>query len=128
MLMDISEHNEELKYLLQNLSAESDEIQGLSLVSVQGLPIVSLLDTAINDSLVSAMAAAIESVGERAAEELKRGKLRRIMMDGDAGQMILTQAGEHAILVALVRKDASLGVIFMLIDSCVKKIAKILDT
>jgi len=126
--MEISEHNEELKYLLQNLSAESDEIQGLSLVSVQGLPIVSLLDTSINDSLVSAMAAAIESVGERAAEELKRGKLRRIMMDGEAGQMILNQAGEHAILVALVKKDASLGVIFMLVDSCVKKISKILDT
>jgi uncharacterized protein len=116
--------------LLQNLTAESDEIQGLTLVSVQGLPIVSLMDEALTaaESLTSAMAAAIQSVGERAAEELKRGKLRRIMLDGDNGEMIMTAAGEHAILVALVKKDASLGVIFMLIDSYVKKISKILDT
>lgn len=107
--------------------AESDEIQGLSIVSVQGLPIVSLMDSSVNDGIVSAMAAAIQSVGERAAEELSRGKLRRIMLDGETGQMIMNQAGEHAILVTLVKQDSSLGVIFMLIESFSRKIAKILD-
>jgi predicted regulator of Ras-like GTPase activity (Roadblock/LC7/MglB family) len=107
--------------------AETDEIQGTSIVSVQGLPIVSLMDESINEGIVSAMAAAIQSVGERSADELKRGRLRRIMLDGEEGQMIMNQAGEHAILVTLVRKDASLGVIFMLIDSFSRKIAKVLD-
>jgi predicted regulator of Ras-like GTPase activity (Roadblock/LC7/MglB family) len=126
-VIPISEHVDELRYILQNLMAESDEIQGLSVVSVQGLPIVSLMDSSVNDGIVSAMAAAIQSVGERAAEELARGKLRRIMLDGETGQMIMNQAGEHAILVTLVKQDSSLGVIFMLIESFSKKIAKILD-
>jgi hypothetical protein len=123
----MSEHNDELRFLLQNLQAESDEIQGLSLISVQGLPIVSIMDESISETLTSAMAAAIQSVGERAADELKRGKLKRILLDGDQGDLLLTAAGEHAILVSLVIRDASLGVIFMLIDSAIKKISKILD-
>ena len=61
------------------------------------------------------------------ADELKRGKLKRILLDGDQGNLLLTAAGEHAILVSLVIRDASLGVIFMLIDSAIKKISKILD-
>jgi predicted regulator of Ras-like GTPase activity (Roadblock/LC7/MglB family) len=85
------------------------------------------MDNEINDGIVSAMSAAIQSVGERAAEELKRGKLNRILLDGDEGHMIMNQAGEHAILVTLVKKSASLGVIFMFIDSYSRKISKMLD-
>jgi hypothetical protein len=124
----MSEHNDELRFILQNLQAESDEIQGLSIISVQGLPIVSIMDESISETLTSAMAAAIQSVGERAADELKRGKLKRILLDGDQGTLILTAAGEHAILVSLIVKEAAVGVIFMLIDSAVKKIGKVLDS
>jgi len=49
------------------------------------------------------------------------------MLEGEMGQMILSQAGEHAILVTLIEKEAALGIIFMLIDSAVRKIAKLLD-
>lgn len=124
----MSQHIEELKYIMQSLMAESDDIEGLTIVSVQGLPIVSLFnDPDINESLVSAMAAAILSVGQRASEELKRGTMARTLIQSDKGQLILTQAGKSAILVTLVKKDAGLGIIFMLIDSTIKKIAKLLD-
>ena len=127
MLIEISEHIDDLRYILQNLAAESDEVQGSTIVSVQGLPIVSSFNDDINDSLVSAMAAAILSVSDRAAEELRRGKLKRLILEGEEGQMILTQAGEHAILVTLIEKEAGLGIVLMLVDSTVRKISKILD-
>jgi predicted regulator of Ras-like GTPase activity (Roadblock/LC7/MglB family) len=85
------------------------------------------MDESINEGIISAMAAAIQAVADRAADELKRGQLRRILLEGHKGLMIMNQAGEHAILVTLVEKDASLGVIFMLIESCSRKIAKILN-
>lgn len=85
------------------------------------------MDSEISETLTSAMAAAIQSVAERAAEELKRGTLKRVMLDGDNGNLLMTAAGQHAILVSLIAQNASLGVLFMLIDSYVKKIAKILD-
>ncbi len=124
----MSEHISDLKYILQGIMAENDDIEGMTIVSVQGLPIVSLFnDTTINDSLVSAMAAAILSVGERASNELKRGKMKRTLIESDQGQLVLTQAGDSAILVTLVKKDAGLGIVFMLLDSAIKKIVKLLD-
>jgi predicted regulator of Ras-like GTPase activity (Roadblock/LC7/MglB family) len=112
---------------METINAENFEIQGSTIVSTQGLPIVSLLDKSVNDGIISAMSAAIQSVGMRAAEELKRGKLKRILLEGDEGTMIMTAAGENAILVTLAQKDASLGVIFMLMESLAKKVAAILD-
>ena len=123
-----SQHIDELKYVLQNAMAETEDIEGFAIVSVQGLPITSLFnDPEINDSLVSAMAAAILSVGESATTELKRGSMKRALIEGDMGQMILSQAGDHAILVSLLKEGASLGLIFMLIDSTIRKIVKLLD-
>ena len=122
-----SDHLNKLKYLLETISAENDEIQGSTIVSTQGLPIVSLLEKGANDGIISAMSAAIQSVGVRAAEELKRGKLKRILLEGDQGTMIMTAAGPNAILVTLAQKDASLGVIFMLMESLANKIAAILE-
>ncbi len=125
----MSEHIEDLRYILQGLMAENDDIEGATIVSVQGLPIVSLFnDTNINESLVSAMAAAILSVGERASNELKRGKMKRTLIESDQGQLILTQAGKNAILVTLVKKGAGLGIIFLLLDSAIKKIIKTMES
>ena len=73
------------------------------------------------------MAAAILSVGERASTELKRGKMKRTLIESDEGQLVLTQAGDSAILVTLVKKGAGLGIVFMLLDSAIKKIVKLLD-
>ena len=120
---------EELRFLLQELTADNEYIQGTLIVSVQGLPICSLFnDRTINESLVSAISAAILAVGERAAEELKRGNLNRTLIEGDDGFMILTQAGEHALLVTLASKQARLGIIFMQIGSVVKKIINVLES
>ena len=106
----MSEHISELQYIIQNVIAENGDIEGLSVVSIQGLPICSCIaDENINESLISAMSAAILSVSERAAEELHRGTLMRNMIDCDAGMLIISQAGESAILVSLVKKDAGLG-------------------
>jgi uncharacterized protein len=123
-----STHVDDLKFILQDLAAENEDIQGSTIVSIQGLPIASVFnDRAINESLVSAMSAAILAVAESAAKELKRGTLKRTMIEGEEGNMILTQAGDHALLVTLVSKNAGLGIIFLLIDSVRRKIAKILD-
>ena len=87
----MSEHNDELRFLLQNLQAESDEIQGLSLISVQGLPIVSIMDESISETLTSAMAAAIQSVGERAADELKTRKVKTYFTRWGSRQFIINR-------------------------------------
>ncbi|MHA1146922.1 MAG: roadblock/LC7 domain-containing protein [Promethearchaeota archaeon] len=73
------------------------------------------------------MSAAILSVSERAVEELSRGDLKRILIEGADGTIILSKAGENAILATLCSADASLGMIFLNIQAVSKKISELLD-
>lgn len=123
----MSENISELIDLLRRMEAVNADIQGSAIVSVQGLPICSVLARDVNDGIVSAMSAAILSVSERAVEELARGDLKRILIEGVDGIIILSKAGENAILCTLAKSDASLGMVFLNIQSVSKKIAELLD-
>jgi len=123
----LSENIAELTDLLRQMEAVNPDIQGSAIVSVQGLPICSALARDINDGIVSAMSAAILSVSERAVEELARGDLKRILIEGVDGIIILSKAGENAILCTLAKSDASLGMVFLNIQSVSNKIAELLD-
>lgn len=123
----MSENISELIDLLRRMEAVNSDIQGSAIVSVQGLPICSVLARDVNDGIVSAMSAAILSVSERAVEELARGDLKRILIEGVDGIIILSKAGENAILCTLAKSDASLGMVFLNIQSVSKKIAESLD-
>ncbi len=123
----MSENISELIDLLRKMEAVNSEIQGSAIVSIQGLPICSVLARDINDGIVSAMSAAILSVSERAVEELSRGDLKRILIEGLDGIIILSKAGSNAILCTLAKSDASLGMVFLNIQSVSRKIAELLD-
>ena len=123
----MSENISELIELLRKMEAVNADIQGSAIVSVQGLPICSVLARDVNDGIVSAMSAAILSVSERAVEELARGDLKRILIEGVDGTIILSKAGTNAILATLTSAQASLGMVFLNIDSVSKKISELLD-
>jgi hypothetical protein len=123
----LSENIAELTDLLRQMEAVNPNIQGSAIVSVQGLPICSALARDVNDGIVSAMSAAILSVSERAVEELVRGDLKRILIEGVDGIIILSKAGENAILCTLAKSEASLGMVFLNIQSVSNKIAELLD-
>ncbi len=123
----MSENISELIELLRKMEAVNADIQGSAIVSVQGLPICSVLARDVNDGIVSAMSAAILSVSERAVEELARGDLKRILIEGVDGIIILSKAGSNAILATLTKAEASLGMVFLNIQSVSQKIADLLD-
>jgi len=123
----LSENIAELTDLLRKMEAVNSGIQGSSIVSIQGLPICSVLARDVNDGIVSAMSAAILSVSERAVEELARGDLKRILIEGDEGIIILSKAGKNAILCTLAKSEASLGMVFLNIQSVSNRIADLLD-
>jgi predicted regulator of Ras-like GTPase activity (Roadblock/LC7/MglB family) len=53
------------------------------------------------------------SLGERIASELGRGSLEQVYIKGQQGYVILMAVGEEAVLTALAREQAKLGLIFL---------------
>lgn len=98
---------------LRDLQETTPEIEASAVVSVDGLPMASSLPPNVEEDRVSAMSAAMLSLGERISNELGRGALDQVYIRGDAGYVILMSVGEGAVLTTLVREGAKLGLIFL---------------
>ena len=98
---------------LRDLQASSPDIEASSVVSVDGLTIASALPQGVEEDRVAAMSAAMLSLGERIASELGRGSLEQVYIKGESGYVVLMSVGEEAVLTALAREQAKLGLIFL---------------
>jgi len=98
---------------LQNMQAAAPDIEASAIVSVDGLIMASALQQGVEEDRVSAMSAAMLSLGERISSELGRAGLEQVYIKGDAGSIVLTSVGEEAVLTALARQEAKLGLIFL---------------
>ncbi len=98
---------------LESMRAASPDIIASAVVSVDGLIMASALPSDVEEDRVSAMSAAMQSLGERIASELGRGALDEIYIRGDEGFVLLAGVGEEAVLTALTRQEAKLGLIFL---------------
>jgi len=101
-------------------------IEGASLVSMDGLPISSILPPGAEEDKVAAMSAALLSLSERVVEELKKGKLEQITIKGDHGYIVITGIKEDAVLTTLTSEEAKLGLIYMEIKKAKEKLESIL--
>jgi predicted regulator of Ras-like GTPase activity (Roadblock/LC7/MglB family) len=98
---------------LRDMQAASPDIEASAVVSVDGLIIASALPSDVEEDRVSAMSAAMLSLGERISGELGRGTLEQVYIRGNSGYVILTSVGQEAVLTALAREQAKLGLIFL---------------
>ncbi len=128
-LFDISFESKqtELKNILKELEMNIREIEAAAVVSIEGLPIAASLPDDIEETMLAAMTASMLSLGERVSQELKRGNLEKIFVEGSNGFVISTAAGPNAVLAVSARKDAKLGLIFLDMQQAAQKIAQLLS-
>ncbi|MGQ9600426.1 MAG: roadblock/LC7 domain-containing protein [Anaerolineae bacterium] len=104
---------EQMMIRLKDLQHSTPDIEASALVSVDGLIIASALPPDVEEERVSAMSAAMLSLGERIAGELGRGTLEQVYIRGANGYVILSAVGEEAVLTVLARQEAKLGLVFL---------------
>ena len=104
---------EDMVKRLREMQATTPEIEASAVVSVDGLTIASALPTDVEEDRVSAMSAAMLSLGERIANELNRGALDQVYIHGDNGYVILSAIGTEAVLTAMAKEKAKLGLVFL---------------
>jgi predicted regulator of Ras-like GTPase activity (Roadblock/LC7/MglB family) len=105
--------NELMADRLRDLQAGTPDIEASAIVSVDGLVMASALPATVEEDRVSAMSAAMLSLGERIASELERGSVDQVYVRGDNGYVILMAVGTEAVLTALAREGARLGLVLL---------------
>jgi predicted regulator of Ras-like GTPase activity (Roadblock/LC7/MglB family) len=111
---------------LRDLQVSTPDVEASAVVSVDGLIMASALPTGVEEDRVAAMSAAMLSLGERIASELGRGSLDQVYVHGDKGYVVLMSIGEEAVLTALAREEAKLGMIFLEMRRAVEDLSKLL--
>jgi predicted regulator of Ras-like GTPase activity (Roadblock/LC7/MglB family) len=110
---------------LRDLQASSPDVEASAVVSVDGLTMASALPGDVEEDRVSAMSAAMLSLGERIASELGRGKLDQVYIRGEIGYVVLMAVGLEAVLTVLARQQAKLGLLFLDMRRAADDLAKL---
>ncbi|MHA1961912.1 MAG: roadblock/LC7 domain-containing protein [Candidatus Thorarchaeota archaeon] len=110
----------ELDTILRNLEQNCDLV-GSALVSDKGQMICSSLPEDAEEKAVSAMAAAILSIGNRVGVILDVGMMKSTLIDGIEKSVILKGIG-RILLVGIAPSDSEIGLIDFEVSKTVEKV------
>ncbi|MHA1608299.1 MAG: roadblock/LC7 domain-containing protein [Candidatus Freyarchaeota archaeon] len=117
---------EELEKVLKVMESSDPDIEASAIVRADGLVMASALPKSADEGLIAAMSAAILNIGARALEELAKGELEKIIVSGDKGDITIVGIGKEAVLSAITRPGANIGLTLVEMGRARDKIMEIL--
>lgn len=114
-----------LNSILNELNGTSADIEASGVVSTDGLMMASQMPAELDEDRVGAMSAAMLSLGDRTAQELSRGNLEQVLIKGESGYVLMTGAGDEAVVTVMAKPKAKLGLIFLDVKRAAENIAKL---
>ncbi|MGQ9720314.1 MAG: roadblock/LC7 domain-containing protein [Candidatus Jordarchaeum sp.] len=102
------------------------DVQASAVVRTDGLVMASALPKDADEGLIAAMSAALLNIGNRAVSELDRGELDKVIVSGTKGDTILRGVGSEAVLSAITKAGANMGLILVEMKRTGDKIADLL--
>ena len=114
----------QLQDILRNFQVTTPGVLGAGVISADGFAIASELPQSVEERRVAAMAAAMLALGEQTTQEFEHGNLERVFVEGKDGTTIIMSASPEAVLCAVTRKDARLGLVFLQMDRAAANIRK----
>jgi len=107
------EPGKSLRPLLRSFNSASDDIEASAVISTDGLSMAWVLDENVDSDRFGAMCASLLALATRAAEEISRGKLKQVLIEGESGSMLLVYAGNDAVLAVATKPTINLGKVFI---------------
>ena len=103
----------ELEGLLKTMEDADSDIESSAIVRTDGLVMASALPKGADEGLIAAMSAALLNIGNRAVAELARGDMDKVIVSGSRGDIILRGVGAEAVLSAITKPGANLGLLLV---------------
>ncbi len=101
------------------------EVDGAAIVTEKGQMVAHSLQSGTDEKSISAMGAAILSIGTRVGSVLAAGRPKGIMIDGSKSSIILRHIGTM-VLISLAPAGSKIGLIDFELDKAAEKIAGLL--
>ncbi len=117
-----------VRSVLRELNASAVDIEASAAITTDGFIIGSVLDKAVDEDRFAAMCASLLALAERAAEEIGRGKMKQVLIEGSTGLMLLVHAGNDAVLAIAAKPTVNLGMVFIEARKQAAKIHNVLSS
>jgi predicted regulator of Ras-like GTPase activity (Roadblock/LC7/MglB family) len=102
-----------LRPILRELNASSGDIEASAVITSDGLALAWVLDESVDKDRFAAMCASLLALADRAAQEISRGDLQQVLVEGEKGTMLLVHAGRDAVLAVAAKPTVKLGMVFL---------------
>lgn len=102
-----------LRPILRALNGQSADIEASAVISGDGFTLAAVLGEDVDPDRFGAMCASLLALADRAAQEIARGTLKQVLVEGERGTMLLVQAGPEAVLAVAARPTMNLGMVFL---------------
>ena len=120
-------HASALRSVLRELNSSSTDIEASACISSDGYNIASVLGQGVDPDRFGAMCASLLALAHRAAQEIQRGNLKLVLVEGEQGIMLLVQVGPDAILAVAAKPGKNLGMIFLESRKIAQKLLGVLE-
>lgn len=114
-----------LKPILRKLNSTSQNIEASAVMSRDGLAMASALERDVDPDRLGAMCASMLSLAAKTSSELGRGRLNRVLIEGENGYLLIVHIGQNAVLSVVSRQDSNLGMVFVEARKTADLIAKL---
>ena len=118
---------EVLNDALHNLHAESGALTSSAIVSIDGLPIVSVLERNIDSNRVGSLSAALLSLCGQTARLLSCGNFNQMTLQGQQGEVLLMQISDDLALVSTTKAGSRMGLVLVQLRRTVEEIRRHLN-
>jgi len=117
----------QLNEILQQIKTSTPWIDGLIILSWEGLTIASNFRTRAEEELVAAMCATLISLGENSADAFKRGIFEYVFVRSKEKSVLIGKVTDEVVLTMVTKTRAKLGVLIYELIKAKGKIAEVLN-
>ena len=112
--------------VLREAQINVPELQGVAIISTDGLPMASSIDAKISEGELAALASSMLAIGANAIENLKKGGLDSLYVKAERGFILLRHSGPLAVVVFITKEEARLGPLMLELKRTADKFEKLL--
>lgn len=102
-----------LRPVIRRLHASMSDIEAVAVITADGLPLAAYLAEGADSDRFGAMCASLLALAGQAADEIDRGMLRQVLVEGEDGSMLLVRAGDDAVLAVAASRSVNIGRVFL---------------
>lgn len=99
----------EIRSILRELIGRAPGMEASAVISRDGLSTAAVLGKHVDPDQLGAMCAALLGLADTTANELQRGNLKLVLLDGDDGILLLVHIGKTHVLALSASPDINLG-------------------